>query len=89
MTYSTLFPFVLGTYVPKEKVNKPPKQKKPSKYDHKQMLEDRMSGMSWIEIGKKHCVSSKTNLGSTTCNIAMNSKATHMLTPEQVRLLGD
>lgn len=52
------------------------------KYDHAQMLRDRINGMTWEQIAKKHGVQpSKTNpAGANARRIALHSAAARRLT---------
>lgn len=62
-----------------------------AKYNHWQMLMDRLDGMTWYDIGVKHGVHAENyrKLTSTTYNIVMNSSAALKLTPAQVERLGE
>jgi hypothetical protein len=62
-----------------------------AKYDHWQMLMDRLDGMTWAAIGAKHGVHAEgpKRLSSVTCHIAMYSNAALKLTPAQVQRLGE
>lgn len=59
------------------------------KFNHWQMLQDRMQGMTWLEIGRKHDVSGKDDksIGSNACNAAMRSSAAYKLKPHEVAQL--
>ena len=59
------------------------------KYDHQQMFRDRMSGLTWEEVAKKHgvCASSHFSAGYVARALAMNSRAVHQLKPFEVDLL--
>lgn len=64
-------------------------KKKIGKYDHWQMLLDKIGGMTWEDIAIKHDVSVKDpkKLVLATKNLVLNSKATLKLTPNQVKNL--
>lgn len=59
------------------------------KYDHWQMLQDRISGMTWTAIGRKHEVSAPEgrDVGRVARLVAMNSNATKRLSPREVQKL--
>jgi hypothetical protein len=52
-------------------------------YDHFQMLKDRIQGMSWHEIAKKHGLKDKRAAHS----ICMNSNAYLKLSPKEIEIL--
>lgn len=85
--YFPLFPVVLGTYTPevKTRVVKP---KRIVKYDHQQMINDKISGMSWREIGIKHgVVSGDKDIAKVAHRHVMYSSALKNLKPEKLELL--
>lgn len=59
------------------------------KYDHWQMLQDRLGGMSWREVGAKHEVHGdcESEIGLRACKLATYSQASLRLTPAQVEAL--
>lgn len=62
------------------------RSQKKSKYDHWQMLQDRMAGMEWADIAEKHGITANTrNRAATTAyHIATNSVACRKLKPHEV-----
>lgn len=56
------------------------------KFDHLQMLLDKLNGMSWKEIAVKHNVTTpnREKMGDYARRLALNSKAIVSLTPAQV-----
>jgi hypothetical protein len=61
-------------------------QAKPGKYDHAQMLRDRIAGMSWDAIAAKHGISGNRP-AHKAMQYAMNSRASHSLTPAEAAAL--
>lgn len=59
-----------------------------TKYDHEAMIKDRLAGMAWEDIAKKHNVQhGLSNAGGIARTLVLKSRASNNLTPEQVRLL--
>jgi hypothetical protein len=56
------------------------------KYDHWQMLQDRIAGMSWADIAKKHGIDGPDG-PRLAYGAALNSNATKRLHPEEVKRL--
>lgn len=56
------------------------------KYDHWGMLQDKLSGMSWAEVGAKHGVKGESSkeVGRKTYLLCKACKAANRLTPEEV-----
>lgn len=58
------------------------------KYDHFQMLRDRMDGMTWGEIAKKHgVITSSRDAGLVAHDLVFCSKAMRALKPCEVAAL--
>lgn len=59
------------------------------KYDHWQILQDRISGMSWPDIADKHNIKSsgRQNKGWVARKLAMSSNAIKRLKPHEVAAL--
>lgn len=54
------------------------------------MLQDRLSGMSWLEVAQRHGVGLKhsdARRARDASNLCMNSAAAHRLTPAEVERL--
>jgi hypothetical protein len=64
------------------------KPKRIIKYDHQQMIADKISGMSWYEIGIKHgIVAEHKNIAKAAHRYVMYSSAIKNLKPDQIELL--
>jgi hypothetical protein len=61
-------------------------KKKAHKFDHAQMLRDRIAGMSWAAIAAKHGVRGKRP-DHMARQYATNSRAVHTLTPAEAAAL--
>jgi len=76
---------------PPKKLRTTPKveKKRPSKYDHAQMLRDKINGMHWYDIGVKHGVAGKDwhDIAARAQNFATFSQAAAKLTPSEVEAL--
>lgn len=59
---------------------------RPSKYDHWQMLQDRIAGMTWPAIAEKHGIKSTTTNKAATLayHLAINSAVASKLKPHEV-----
>ena len=57
---------------------------RPSKYDHWQMIQDRMSGMTWKEIGTKHGINKSDKELSL---MILHSGKIKLLKPKEVEKL--
>lgn len=71
------------------KFNRVKVKKKTGKYNHMQMLLDKINGMSWKDIAIKHDVVAKDprKLSNVAKYIALNSSASSKLSPDQVKIL--
>lgn len=60
-------------------------QYKPGKYDHAQMLRDRIDGMTWSQIAEKHGIpsSGKNTAAHQARRFALHSAAARRLTPAE------
>lgn len=83
-----ILPHIRVRFTPEVKPE-PKVKKNIRKYDHMQMLLDRIAGMKWYDIGVKHGVTGKTHdaVTITTRSVSMNSKAALKLTSKQIELL--
>lgn len=97
MTYGFVFPEIHVKDVTPEKkpqrksvTGKLARGNPTRKYDHQAMIADRLNGMAWEDIAKKHGVAhGKYRPALMAYNIVMYSKASAQMTPEQVRLLAE
>lgn len=57
----------------------------PTKYDHWTMLQDRLAGLSWAEIEKKHGVVNRTDRpGNAASGLCRNCRTAEKLSPSEV-----
>lgn len=97
MTYGFVFPEIRSKDLTPEKkkqrltiTGKPVRGKTTRKYDHEGMIKDRLSGMAWKDIAEKHNVRhGPKDAGLRAWRTVMSSSSCAMLTPEQVRRLGE
>lgn len=61
---------------------------KSHKYDHYAMLMDRIGGMKWLDVSKKHNVPNDP-YGHVARTLALHSSASNKLKPEHVKKLFD
>lgn len=95
MTVSHIFPSIrVRDDTPQKKPPRQPGIPRPRaggvvKYDHWQMLQDKIAGMTWEEVAEKHGIvgTEKTDAGRLARGIAMNSAASYKLKPHEVGLL--
>jgi hypothetical protein len=67
---------------------KPGQRTYPHKYDHWQMLQDRIAGMTWAQVEHKHGIPKISGTpGRAARKLAMSSRATWKLQPHEVALL--
>ena len=78
---SHLLPAMNVRYTPEKKPKVKQKRVYPTKYDHWAMLQDRLAGMTWPEIAKKHGYTGDPNVLSGMC---MRSNACRRLTPAEI-----
>lgn len=83
-----------GTPIDRSKLREPTKgyklnaKSKPSKYDHAQMLSDRIGGMSWEQVAAKHKVPGDAKTaGRLARSITLNSAAARHLKPNEAAKL--
>lgn len=90
MTYGFFFPEILSkdtAKIPNKKIHgRHSDVRKGRKYDHFQMVVDRLSGMMWNEIAKKHNVNGG---GGCARSAVLNSNVVLKLSPQDVKRLDE